>query len=107
MNTDDTVFRSVYVDPEVDRAVFARAESRGQKKTAVYLEFLAVGLAQFTAGAPLPRARRVVPILRAVGLDMEVDEQLRVLAFDLGIEKTELGQRLTQLGMRAIDRSGR
>lgn len=103
MKQDDTVFKSVYVDPQVDRAVFAHAQRLGTSKDDVYRRFLDVGLAQFASGASLPRARKVVPMLRAVGIHVDVDERLRVLAFNLRLDRSKLVQRLTQLGLRAIE----
>lgn len=103
MDREGMVFKSVFVDPEVDRAVFAYARRVRTTKASVYRLFVDAGLTQLAAGASLPPARNVVSIMRTVDLSIDVDESLRILAFDLRIDWSQLVQRLTQLGMHSIE----
>jgi len=96
------VFRSVYVDPAVDDAVVAHADRLAASKGAIFRLVLDAGLAQLDAGAVLPAAREVVPALRTVYLAIEVDELVRVLAYELRLPRDELTQRLGQLGAAAV-----
>lgn len=103
MDTSNMIFRSVALEHDVDDELKAHADRTGMRKGAVYRLFLETGLAQFEKGVPLPEVSEGEPLpLRAVHVLLSSDETLRVLAYQLKIEKGELTRRMTKLGMLSI-----
>jgi hypothetical protein len=98
------VFRSHYVDPDVDRALRAHAAQLGATAGSVFRHYLDAGLAQHAMGADLPPApaKDVVFALRTADIRVRVDEQLWVMALSLRMKRGELADGLVRLGMVAI-----
>jgi hypothetical protein len=99
---DDLVFHSVFVEPEVDRAVMAHARHVGGTAGSAYRLFLDLGLDQLSRGVPLPSPVEAVPTLRLCGLRPEVYERLTAHAGNLRLEPAEFVMRLARMGMLAV-----
>ena len=101
MQSDDTVFRTVFVDREVDRALLAHTERLGASAGSVYRLFLESGLAQLKQGAQLPAADEGAAVLRTAHVGYAADVLLQGKAFRLRLAFDELSRRVTRLGMLA------
>ena len=103
MDTSELVFRSVYVDHDVDRTVIAHAKRLGVPSGAVFRMVLDAGLAQLSTQACLPAAKDEVSVLRTVSIRYEVAEAVRMLEYRHSTDRGTLAQRLTRLGMRFLE----
>ncbi len=103
MNTDDMVFRSVFVDRDVDQAVLAQAKRLGASAGSVYRLFIEAGLARLSQGTPLPAVSSEPAVLRTVHVHCTSDELLKSKAFQLRMAHDELSRRVCTLGWLTID----
>ena len=95
------VFRTVYMDHEVDRALRAQAAETGVQKGQMFRIYLAKGM--HTPGATkLPLGDGVSLSVRSVLLPESVDDNLRGLSFSLRIPKSELIRKFLYAGMGAM-----
>ena len=98
MNTDGLVFRSVYIDTDVDQTLHAAAVAEGVSKARMYLRYLARGLALADAGAHRPDLADGVPIcMRSAYLPVALDETLRVQAYKLRTTQMALMRQYTRM----------
>ena len=96
------VFRSVFVDPDIDKALVAQAEREGIQKGVVFLRYLDKGMELARAGQPLPVVEANITLaLRTVHVPYRTDEQLRVDAFHLRISKMDILRMYLRMGMEA------
>lgn len=102
MTLDHSIFRSVFVEPEVDKAVLAHAKRMGGTAGTAYRLFLEAGLHQVACGVPLPAAVDITPVLRTCNIRVDIDQRLQGLAYRLRVPQAQLGMRVARLGMRAI-----
>ena len=102
MDSDNLVFRTVFVDRDVDAAVLAYAERLHAKRGAIFRLFLQAGLAHLERGGALPAARAETAVIRTTLLPIAVDERLEGLAWRLRIDKVDLIRALTRDGMPTI-----
>lgn len=101
------VFRSVFVDPDVDRTLRERANEAGISKGEMFRRYLERGMAGAKAGGSLPTLPKdeVALTLRTVYLPFKVDESLRGQAFHLRTSKSDLIRRYLRAGMHALEAS--
>ena len=102
MDSDNLVFRTVFVDRDVDAAVLAYAERLQAKRGALFRLFLEAGLAHLARGGALPAARAETAVIRTALLPIAVDERLEGLAWRLRIDKVDLIRALARHGMLAM-----
>ncbi|MBV8034326.1 hypothetical protein [Roseateles sp.] len=104
MTTDKMVFRSVYVDPDVDQALRAQAAESGVSKGEMFRTYLAKGMrSKRAAGMQLDAG--VTLAMRTVYLPAEVDDELRTRAFMLRTTKSDLIRKYLWAGMTALQRA--
>jgi hypothetical protein len=108
MTAEKLVFRSVYVDPDVDEALRAHAERIGTSKGQMFRTYLRTGMARSRGGlyrAALPgNGSRLAA--RTVYLPVELDADLRAMAFDLHATENDLVRELLRIGMSALRAGG-
>jgi hypothetical protein len=91
LSVENMVFRSLYVDPDVDEELQAEARRLGVSKGAMFRRYLERGMAA-AAPALLPEGQQRLRV-RTVYLSREIDELLRSRAFDLRTSKSDLIRR--------------
>jgi hypothetical protein len=82
------VFRSLYVDPDVDEALKAEARLLGVSNGVMFRRYLERAMTS-AARAPAPEGQPRLRV-RTVYLPRETDDLLRSQAFDLRISKSDL-----------------
>jgi hypothetical protein len=104
MNIGNMVFRSVYVDPDVDRALRDQADKAGVSKGEMFRRYLEQGMAVAKAGGKLSAlpAGKAPLTMRTVYLPFRVDESLRGQAFELRTSKSDLLRQFLRMGMQAL-----
>lgn len=103
MPTENLVLRTVYVDPEVDDQLRDEALSKRVSKADLFRKYLVTGIKAVKLQPNLletevSRGAHAL-VLRTVYVDPEVDDQLRVEAFDSRISKNDLMRRYVRIGM--------
>jgi hypothetical protein len=102
MDSEQMVFRTVYVDPDVDAALRAKAASEGLGKGLMFRRFLAAGLKK-NRGRTLQSGRDdTILSMRAVYVPVELEARVTVLAFKSRMGKTEVIRQLLRLGHKAL-----
>jgi hypothetical protein len=102
-DTDDWVFWSIYVDPDVDEALRTRAASEGVSKGAMFRRFFQSGLEQVDNGKELLAGRDGICLaMRAVYFPPNLYERLLELASARRMKKLEVVRQLLRLGMDAL-----
>lgn len=102
---DDLVFRTVYVDPDVDVALRRQAAEDGLPKGTMFRRYLETGMALAAKGRkrpPVPPAKETRLCMRAVFLPSVVDATLNGRARTLKTSKTDLIRQYLRLGMDAL-----
>lgn len=102
MPSDNMVFRSVYVDHEVDAALRAQAAEEGVSKGEMFRRYLLKGMRLKRATTRLLDAKVSLSV-RTVYLPVEVDEELRALAFQLRTSKSDLIRKYLFAGMASME----
>jgi hypothetical protein len=103
MTTEKLVFRSIYVDRDVDEALRAHAERIGASKGKMFRTYLRTGMAKYRgglSGAVLPGNESRLAA-RTVYLPAELDADLRSMAFDLHATENDLVRTFLRIGMSA------
>lgn len=95
------VWRSVYLDPDVDAQLRAQADSEGVKQGEMFRRYLARGMELASDGAALPVLEDVPVALRTTYLSFSVTETLRVQAYRLRTSQMALMRQYTRLGAEA------
>lgn len=108
--TDSTnfVFRTVYVDTDVDAALKAQAARDGISKGHMFRTYLETGMALAARRRKLPQVddgRDVRLCMRTVFLPPALDEKLEGRAFAMKKSKSDLIRQYLRLGMDALARS--
>jgi len=106
MTADKMVFRSVYVDPDVDQALRAQAAEAGVSKGEMFRTYLTKGMRSKRA-AGMQLAAGVTLAMRTVYLPADVDDELRKRAFMLRTTKSDLIRKYLWAGMSALQRAAR
>jgi hypothetical protein len=104
VDTRDMIFRSVYVDPDVDRTLRQQAKQAGTPASEMFRRYLQRGMTEFREGArraALPKGNAPLA-LRTVFVPVDVDEELRVQAFHLRTSKSKLMRQVLWMGMLAL-----
>lgn len=97
------VFRSVYVDPDVDAAVVADAREGKVSKGEMFRRYLRAGIACVEQGeVPEPLARDVTLAMRSVYLSVDIDEWLRARAFAVKTGQSQVLRQVVRLGMKTL-----
>jgi hypothetical protein len=82
------VFRSLYLDPDVDEALKAEAGLLGVSKGVMFRRYLERGMTS-AVRAPLPEGQPRLRV-RTVYLPREIDELLRSQAIDMRTSESDL-----------------
>ena len=102
------VFRSVYVDGDIDAAVRARAQRTGASGGEAFRGLLLTGMARAVGDVSstwLPAGRLKA---RTVFLPAELDANLRSMSYDQRTSENDLIRRLLRIGMSSTRiRSGK
>jgi hypothetical protein len=102
MSSDDLVFRTVFVDLDVDQHILVEAKRTGESAGSVYRRYIEIGLAQLESGAPLlARLVDCPSVMRTTHVQITADEVLTALSCRLNTEKGELARRVARQGMLA------
>jgi len=102
---DNLVFRTVYVDPDVDAALRGQAAQEGVSKGQMFRKYLETGVALATKGRRLPQlvdSRDTRLCMRTVFLPPALDTKLEGRAFVMKTAKTDLMRQYLRLGMNAL-----
>jgi len=99
------VFRTVYVDPDVDAALRGQAAREGISKGQMFRKYLETGMALGAKGRRLPPlmdSRGTRLCMRTVFLPPALDTKLEGRAFVMKTAKTDLIRQYLRLGMSAL-----
>jgi len=102
---DNLVFRTVYVDPDVDAALRAQAARDAVSKGQMFRKYLETGMAVSARKRRLPPlvdSRDVRLCMRTVFLHPALDMKLEGRAFVMKISKSDLIRQYLRLGMDAL-----
>lgn len=105
MDTNDLIFRTVFVDRDVDLEVLARAKRLGTSPASVFRSFLEAGLENVRRGKPIPASKLDASVVRTVYISVAADESLSALGCRLGVDKSELLRKVTRQGMLTVQES--
>jgi hypothetical protein len=104
MTVEKLVFRSIYVDRDIDEALRAHAERIGTSKGQMFRTYLRTEMAKSKGGLcgkALPgKGSRLAA--RTVYLPAGLDADLRSMAFDLHAPENDLVRELLRIGMSAL-----
>ena len=98
------VFRTVFVDSDVDRAVREQADKASVSRGEMFRRYLAQGMVLSKRGrklAALP-SNEVPLTLRTVYLPLDVDASLQGQAFHLRTSKSDLMRQFLRMGMESL-----
>lgn len=104
MTAEKLVFRSVYIDRDVDEALRAHAERIGTSKGQMFRTFLRTGMTKSRGslcGAALPGDGSRLAA-RSVYLPAALDADLRSMALGLHATENDLIRELLRVGMSAL-----
>ena len=101
MHTEGMVWRSVYIDPDVDEQLRAQAKAEGVRQEEMFRRYLSRGMELASAGAARPVLADVPVALRTAYLPYQVTETLRVQSYRLGTSTMDLMRQYTRLGAEA------
>jgi hypothetical protein len=104
MSDDNLVFRSVYVDPDVDNTLRAQAARERVSKGEMFRAYLRKGMRSKRALERVLDANAVL-CMRTVYLPALVDEELRVRALALRVSKSDLLRKYLWAGCKAMQPS--
>ncbi|KQY80926.1 hypothetical protein [Pelomonas sp. Root1444] len=102
MASEQLVFRTVYVDPDVDTALRAMATSEGIGKGLMFRRFLAAGLRKNRGRKLQPGRNDTILAMRAVYVPADLEGRVSVLAFKSRMGKTAVIRQLLRLGHKAL-----
>lgn len=104
-SSDDLVFRTVYVDPDVDAALRMQAAEDGLPKGKMFRRYLETGMALAAKGRKrpaVPSAKDTRLCMRTVFLPSAVDAALARRALALKTSKMDLIRQYLKMGMGAL-----
>lgn len=104
---DHLVFRTVYVDHDVDAALRGQAAREGISKGQMFRKYLETGMALGVKGRGLPPlmdSRDTRLCMRTVFLPPAMDTKLEGRAFRMRTAKTDLIRQYLRMGMDALAR---
>jgi hypothetical protein len=103
------VLRTVYIDDSVDQALTTQSRSTGQTKATLFRRWLSVGIQAVRQGrrsrVPMPASTAPL-ILKTVHLSPQVDQLLRVQAFDEHVPKNDILRQYLNIGLELSSCSG-
>jgi hypothetical protein len=105
---DNLVFRTVYVDADVDAALRGQAAQEGVSKGQMFRKYLETGMALGAKGRRLPAlvdSRDTRLCMRTVFLPPAWDAKLEGRAFMMKTPKTDLIRQYLRMGMDALAKS--
>ena len=103
LDTRSLVMKSLPIDRDVDAALRSFANHFQATRGATFRLCVESGLAQLELGAELPPpSTDSVSALRAAYIHFDAEERLRVLAFRLRIDHSDLRQRVLRLGLLTL-----
>lgn len=102
MESERLVFRTVYVDPDVDAALRAKAASEGIGKGLMFRRFLAAGLRKNRGRKLSPGRDDTILAMRAVYVPVDLEGRVSVLAFKSRMGKTAVIRQLLRLGHEVL-----
>lgn len=98
------VFRSIYVDMDVDTALRAQAVKDGVSKGEMCRRYLRAGLARMNKASPIQPAPKGVSLgMRAVYLAADMDVAVRRLAREARALQTDVIRHAMRTGMKALE----
>lgn len=98
------VFRSIYVDMDVDAKLRAQAAEDGVSKGEMCRRYLRAGLARMNKVSPIPAAPKDVSLgMRTVYLAADMDAAVRSLAREARALQTDVIRCAMRRGMKALD----
>jgi hypothetical protein len=104
---NDLVFRTVYVDPDVDAALRGQAAREGVSKGQMFRKYLETGMALGAKGRRLPAlvdSRDTRLCMRTVFLPPALDTTLEGRAFTMKAPKSDLIRQYLRMGMAALQK---
>lgn len=107
MSDGGLVFRTVYVDADVDSALLAQAARDGISKGRMFRHYLEVGMALAAKGTQrptLPDSAAIRLRMRTVYLHFAVDEALAARSWQLKVSKSYLTRQYLAMGMKDLNR---
>jgi len=102
MEPENLVFRSIYVDSEVDRALLALADAEGIGRGLMFRRFLAAGLKRNRGRKVLPGREGTTLAMRAVYIPVDLYGRVTALAFKSRMGRTAVIRQLLRLGCEAL-----
>jgi len=103
LDTRSLVFKSLPVDRDVDAGLRSFANHFQATRGATFRLCVESGLAQLELGRELPPpSTDPVSALRAAYIHFDAEERLRVLAFQMRVDHSDLRQRILRLGLLTL-----
>ena len=104
MDSERLVFRTIYVDPEVDASLRAKAASEGISKGLMFRRFLEAGLARANRSRTnlVPLKDDVRLAMRSVNVPVALDGRVSTLAFKNRMGWCATVRQLLRLGCEAL-----
>jgi hypothetical protein len=102
MDSEQMVFRTIYVDLDVDAALRAKADSERIGKGLMFRQFLAAGLRKNRGRKLLPERDGTRLMMRAAYVPVDLDGRVRALAFKSRMGTTAAIRQLLRLGHEAL-----
>lgn len=98
------VFRSIYVDMDVDEKLRAQAAKEGVSKGEMCRRYLRAGLVRMNKASPIPAAPKGVSLgMRAVYLAADMDTAVRSLAREARALQTDVIRCALRRGMKLLE----
>lgn len=106
MDSERLVFRTIYVDPEVDLALRATAASEGIGKGLMFRRFLAAGLRKNRGRKLQPGRDDTILAMRAVYVPVDLEGRVSALAFKNRMGWCATVRQLLRMGEEALRAGG-